>query len=277
MDDDHKSSTLKCWFNHIKHQLLFEPGSLDELKAVLHQAIQKNILDHETLNMIEGVLAISKMQVRDIMIPRAQMLVLELNQPYEVMLNVVVESSHSRFPVISETKDDVIGILLVKDFLKAHLQQGEIDIHSIIRPAFFVPESKRIDSLLNEFKSRHNHLAIVVDEYGGIAGLVTIEDILEEIVGDIEDEFDEISETAMTVLGENHYQFSAFIKLEDLNEKIETAFQDEEIDTIGGLLTRTLSHIPKVGESVVIQGWKMSATKVDSRRVLQVELFRLPT
>lgn len=274
MEHDEKPSPIKSWITDLKSHLLIEPQSLEEILKILDQAAEKNILDFETRKMITGVLAVAKMQVRDIMIPRSQMAVLEQDQSIDEMLKIVSEVSHSRFPVIGENKDDVLGILLVKDFLKAYLMHGqEIDIQKILRPAYFVPESKRLDSLLNEFKTSHNHLAIVVDEYGGIAGLATIEDILEEIVGDIEDEFDEEEdESEIIKVDDNHYHLYALLELDEINEKLGTPFKDEAVDTIGGLLTRLLGHIPRMGESALYQDWELTALKADNRRILQVEI-----
>ena len=278
MEHEQKPQSKKSWFADLKSHLLVEPHNLEELFEVLQASIENNILDQDTLNMIEGVLAISKMQVRDIMIPRAQMVVLEQNQDLEHMLHILTEASHSRFPVVGEDKDDILGIVLVKDFLKAYLSNDKrFELKKILRPAYFVPESKRLDTLLNEFKTSHNHLAIVVDEYGGISGLVTIEDILEEIVGDIEDEFDEPSDADIIELAPNHYYIYALLDLEELNEKIGSHFIDHNVVTIGGLITRALGHIPQEGEFVIIQGWEVKAVKVDKRRVLQIEIKKVVT
>ena len=275
MEHEQKLSQ-KSWFNNLRSLLLMEPETPEEFNEVLKKSRENKAIDRETFKMIEGVLAVSHMQVRDIMIPRAQMVVLEQIHSIEMMLKIVSDSSHSRFPVIGENKDDVLGIVLVKDFLKAYLHDNTIDLQSILRPAHFVPESKRLDSLLNEFKSSHNHLAVVVDEYGGIAGLVTIEDILEEIVGDIEDEFD-IEDSAIEILEihENHYHLHALTELEKINERLGTTFSDDAIDTIGGLLTRSLGHIPLVGESALLDGWKITVLKADNRKIIQVELKKI--
>ncbi len=266
----------KSWFNNLKSHLLIEPETPEELNEVLKGAIEKELLDRETFKMIEGVMAVSQMQVRDIMIPRSHMVVLEQDQSIETMLKIVSDSSHSRFPIIGENKDDVLGLVLVKDFLKAYLHRGSIDITSILRPAHFVPESKRLDSLLNEFKSSHNHLAVVVDEYGGIAGLVTIEDILEEIVGDIEDEFDATEDEDIVKIDENHYHLHALTELEEINEHLGTTFMDDAVDTIGGFLSRQLGHIPRIGETLTIDGWEISVLKADNRRIIQIELKKSP-
>lgn len=274
-DDAHKSS----WLTELKNLLLLRPHSEEELLNVLQTASEENLLDAGTLKMMQGVLAISKMQVKDIMIPRPQMASLQRNQPPHEMLKTIIIAAHSRFPVLGDNQDDVIGILIVKDFLKAYAEQNEkpLDINNILRPAFFVPESKRLDSLLNEFKSSRNHLAIVVDEYGGISGLATIEDILEEIVGDIEDEFDTIEENKIIPLADHHYQAHALAHLDEINEVLGTRFDDHEgeVDTIGGLVTIMLGHVPVLGDTVTLDDWQIKVTKANERRVLQVELQRL--
>ena len=275
MTDTLHPSSFKTWLALLKTQLLPEPKTLRELLNLMKAAEANKIIDYDTYKMIDGVLEISKLQVREIMVPRAQMIVLPIEEPLKNIVTIISESSHSRFPVIGENKDDVLGILLVKDFLRAYVYENNqnLDLKTILRPAFFVPESKRLDTLLNEFKARHNHLAIVVDEYGGIAGLISIEDILEEIVGDIEDEFDS-TEQQIQKLAEYHYHVHATVSLEDLNETLGTTFKDEEVDTIGGLLTRALGHIPEVGNSISIDNWLISALRSDSRRVIQIELHR---
>lgn len=272
--EDLGKSRMKSWFSDLKTHLLPEPDSLSDVMSLLKMAVDKKLIDHDTGKMIEGVMAISQMQVRDIMVPRSQMTVLEHDQPVEALLKTISEASHSRFPVVGENKDDVIGMLLVKDFLKAYLYEGNtgLDLPSILRPAYFVPESKRLDSLLNEFKENHYHLAVVVDEYGGIAGLITIEDILEEIVGDIEDEFDEDEAHPVQEVSPGVYHVYALMSLDDMNQALGTDFQDENVDTLGGLLSHHLGHIPATGETLEMGTWKIKVLKADSRRVLQAEL-----
>lgn len=276
MEHDQKHNAKKSWFSDLKSHLLMEPHTEEEFHEVLHTSMKNNVLDQDTLKMIEGVLAISKMQVRDIMIPRSQMAVLEQTQDLAAMLQTMGEASHSHFPVIGEDKDDVLGIVLVKDFINIYLSDNkQVDLQKILRPAYFVPESKRLDTLLNEFRTSHNHLAIVVDEYGGIAGLVTIEDILEEIVGDIEDEFDEPGAAEIIEIGKDHYYVFAHLELDEINEKLGCNFSDTTVDTIGGLMTRALGHIPEEGETILLQGWEIKALKADSRRILQVEIKKI--
>lgn len=274
----HKSSFLKGGLLKFKKRFFRQPLSSEDFQNLIQIAINKSLLDIDTSKMLGGVLAISKMQVRDIMIPRSQMIVLEQNESPESLIKIIAEASHSRFPIVDESKDNVIGMLLVKDFMKTYVYEGRVnfDLKSILRPVFFVPESKRLDSLLKEFKENHSHLAIVVDEYGGIAGLITIEDILEEIVGDIEDEFDEAIEEDMQKLSDHVYQVNAITSLEDLNKSIGTQFSDEEVGTIGGLLSRHLGHIPHTGEAITLENWKIQALSVDSRRALRIELSRNP-
>lgn len=278
-EHDHPIEAKNSWLKELKNLFLVEPSSLTELVGVLKSASTKKILDAGTLKMIEGVLQISKMQVKDIMIPRPQMASLDHDQSPDELLKIITTASHSRFPVLGDTQDDVIGILIVKDFLKAYAAQKTkaFDLKNILRPAYFVPESKRLDSLLNEFKSNRNHLAIVVDEYGGVSGLATIEDILEEIVGDIEDEFDIIEENKILHIADQHYQVHALAHLDEINEVLGTGFADIEgnVDTIGGLVTLNLGHVPGLGDKIVIDGWEITVTKANERRVLQVELKKL--
>jgi magnesium and cobalt transporter len=276
-DELEPNLSKNSWFKELKNLLLLTPGSETELIDILKVASAKKLLDSGTLKMLEGVFAISKMQVKDIMIPRPQMASLAHDQTLEELLAIITQTSHSRFPVLGNTQDDVIGILIVKDFLKAYANQATeaFDLKKILRPAYFVPESKRLDSLLNEFKANRNHLAVVVDEYGGIAGLVTIEDILEEIVGDIDDEFDVIEEKKILRIADHHYQIHALTPLEEINESLGTYFNDTNSDTIGGLVTLTLGRVPATGDKVTIQGWEITVTKANKRQVLQVELKKL--
>lgn len=277
MSDDSDQRQKNSWLRSLKNLLSVAPSSQEELANVLKDAGEKKLLDQDTHSMIKGVLAIAKMQVKDIMIPRPQMVSLEQDQSLDDVFNVITEAAHSRFPVLGEDQDDVIGILLVKDFLKvyAHRDQMAFDIKKIVRPAYFVPESKRLDALLNEFRSSHNHLAIVVDEYGGIAGMATIEDILEEIVGDIEDEFDVEEENKIQKISEGHYHVHALADLEEINETLGTNFDDSEIDTIGGLVSMALGHVPNTGDQVRFNNWEITVIKADERRVLMVELKKV--
>ncbi len=244
-----------------------EPEDRDELLALLHAAYERNLLDADALSIIEGALQMSDMQVRDVMVPRAQMDVVHLDDPMERIVQFAVDTAHSRFPTVGESKDDVLGILLAKDLLRAFAGR-EFDLRDMLRPAVFVPESKRLNVLLREFRVSRNHMAIVVDEYGGVAGLVTIEDVLEQIVGDIEDEYDFDEAGDNIRLDQNgRYRVKATTEIEDFNAAFATHLSDEEADTVGGLVIRQLGRLPKRGESIVLDGMKVQVLRADSRRV----------
>jgi magnesium and cobalt transporter len=248
--------------------LLREPEDREQLLALLRSAYQRNLLDADALSMIEGALTVSEMPVRDIMVPRAQMDVIDVNEPVDTFIPQVIATAHSRFPVIDQNRDDVIGILLAKDLLRHYAGEEEFNVREMLRPAVFVPESKRLNVLLREFRASRNHMAIVVDEYGGVAGLVTIEDVLEQIVGDIEDEYD-FDEASDNILLESsgRYRVKALTQIADFNAAFGTGFSDEEHDTVGGLVIAHLGRLPKRGESVVIDGYKFQVLRADSRRV----------
>lgn len=246
-----------------------EPRDRDELVAELREAGQRGLIDADALSMIEGVLEVADLQVRDIMVPRSQMVVLDRDDSPDKLLPVIVESGHSRFPVIGEDRDQVVGILLAKDLLR-HFGQGdggEFDMRELLRPAVFVPESKRVNVLLKEFRVSRNHMAVVVDEYGGVSGLVTIEDVIEEIVGDIADEYDIEEDQTIRREGERQYAVHALARIEDFNEYFGTAFSDEEFDTIGGLVMHQFGRLPKRGESVSIDGFDFKVLRADRRRI----------
>jgi len=265
MNDD--SSPRPSLIERLTAWLSPEPDNREELLDLLHSAYERNLLDADALSMIEGVMQVSEMQVREIMIPRAQMDVVDINKAHEDILPFVIETAHSRFPVVDGDRDNVLGILLAKDLLRLCTDE-EVNLREILRPAVFVPESKRLNVLLREFRSSRNHIAIVVDEYGGVAGLVTIEDVLEQIVGDIEDEYD-YDESEDNILQEkgNHYRVKAQTEISDFNQILGAEFSDEEFDTVGGLVTNAFGHLPKRGESVDIGGYRFQVTRADSRRV----------
>ena len=248
--------------------VLREPADRAQLTQLLRSAYRKNLLDAEALSIIEGAMTVSEMQVRDIMIPRAQMDVIDINEPIGQFIPVVISTAHSRFPVIGENRDDVIGVLLAKDLLRHYAGEEEFNVREMLRPAIFVPESKRLNVLLREFRASRNHMAIVVDEYGGVAGLVTIEDVLEQIVGDIEDEYD-FDETEDNILPESsgQYRVKAQTEITDFNEEFRTTFGDEEYDTVGGLVISRFGRVPKRGESIVIDGFRFQVMRADSRRL----------
>jgi len=248
--------------------ILREPEDRESLERLLHSAYERNLLDADALSMIEGALSVSEMQVRDIMIPRAQMDLIDINQPVESFIPQVIATAHSRFPVIDQNRDDVIGILLAKDLLRHYAGEEEFNVREMLRPAVYIPESKRLNVLLREFRASRNHMAIVVDEYGGVAGLVTIEDVLEQIVGDIEDEydFDEASDNILAEPG-GRYRVKALTQIADFNGAFGSAFSDEEHDTVGGLVIAHLGRLPKRGENLVIDGLRFHVLRADSRRV----------
>jgi magnesium and cobalt transporter len=237
------------------------------LLKLLHGAYEHNLLDADGLSMMEGVLAVSETTVRDVMVPRAQMDVVDINDPPEKIAEFVVEATHSRFPAISENKDDVVGILLAKDLLRFFAGK-EFDLRDTLRPAIFIPESKRLNVLLREFRASRNHMAIVVDEYGGVAGMVTIEDVLEQIVGDIEDEYD-FDEAAGNIVLDNlgRYRVKAVTEIEDFNESFGTQLAHDNVDTIGGLVIQHLGRLPKRNEVVELDGVRITVLRADSRRV----------
>jgi len=246
-----------------------EPRDRAELVEVLHDAGRRGLIDQDALAMIEGVLGVADLQVRDIMVPRSQMVVVQRDDPPEALLPIIVESGHSRFPVIGEDRDQVIGILLAKDMLRyfGEEQAGEFDMREVLRPAVFVPESKRLNVLLKEFRVSRNHMAVVVDEYGGVAGLVTIEDVIEEIVGDIADEYDIEEDQTIRREGERQFTVHALARIGDFNEYFGTDFSDEEFDTIGGLVMHQFGRLPKRGESVAIGGFDFRVLRADRRRI----------
>jgi len=248
--------------------ILRQPDDRKSLTRLLHSAYARNLLDADALSIIEGALAVSEMQVRDIMIPRAQMDVIDIHEPVEKFIPQVISTAHSRFPVIDQNRDDVIGILLAKDLLRHYAGEEEFNVREMLRPAVFVPESKRLNVLLREFRASRNHMAIVVDEYGGVAGLVTIEDVLEQIVGEIEDEydFDEASDSILPEPG-GRWRVKAPTQIADFNAAFGTGFSDEEHDTVGGLVIHQLGRLPKRGETLMIGGLRFQVLRADSRRV----------
>jgi len=271
-DDSHKPT----WLERLSHLLLREPEDREQLIELLHSAYEKSLLDADALAMIEGVLQVSEMQVRDIMIPRSQMDVIDIADPPEKFIPFVIETAHSRFPVIGDNKDDILGILLAKDLLRFYAGE-EFEVRDMLRPAVFIPESKRLNVLLKEFRGNRNHIAIVVDEYGGVAGMVTIEDVLEQIVGDIEDEYD-YDETEDNIFRDTggRYRVKALTEVGDFNAALETTFSDEEFSTIGGLVVNKFGHLPKRGEQVSFDGLKFTVLRADSRRVHSLLVERLP-
>lgn len=269
MSNNNENSTSPSWLERLSQALLREPQDREQLVKLLRDAEQRQLLDAQALTMIEGVLQISEMQVRDTMVPRAHIVFIEQNSPLAEFLPQVIESGHSRFPVIGEDRDEVIGILLAKDLLAFHSdsQKKNFNIRDILRPTFFVPESKRLDMLLQEFRRNRNHMAIVVDEYGGVAGLITIEDVLEQIVGEIEDEYDIDDETFIKKISETQYTIKALTPIEEFNEYFNAKLDDTEFDTIGGIVMHEFGHLPKRGETVIINGFRFKVLNADNRRI----------
>ena len=270
--DLEKSSNKPSLLERLSHFLLREPEDREQLVELLHNAYENHLMDGDSLAMIEGVLQVSEMQVRDIMIPRSQMDVIDITDTPETFIPHVIETAHSRFPVIEDDKNDVIGILLAKDLLRYYAGE-DFEVRDMLRPAVFIPESKRLNVLLKEFRSNRNHIAIVVDEYGGVAGMVTIEDVLEQIVGDIEDEYDyDEDEDNIIKQAENRYRVKALTEIDDFNEVIGTAFSDEEFSTIGGLIVNKFGHLPKRGDHIVIEDLSIKVVRADSRRLHSVTI-----
>ncbi len=283
MNEDRPSGTAqegrpRNWLERLGQILHSEPKDKEDLLTLLNSAQQRALLDHDAMTMIEGVMEVSEMQVRDIMVPRAQMEVIERDASLSQFLPVIVESAHSRFPVIGENRDEVVGIILAKDMLPyvAGSEVGEFNIREVLRPAMIVPESKRLNVLLREFQTSHNHMAIVVDEYGGVAGLVTIEDVLEQIVGEIEDEHDvDDDETAIQHAGKGRYTVRALTPIEDFNEYFGCNFSDEEFDTVAGMVMGGFGHMPKRGERIELNGYRFSVLRADSRRIYLLDVVPL--
>jgi magnesium and cobalt transporter len=279
MSDDTPPSTnaqKKSWLDRMSQLFQGEPQNRKDLVEVIHDAEQRDLITEDTREMIKGVLEVSDLRVRDIMIPRAQIVALQINNTVEELLTTVIGSAHSRFPVVNEDKDHIEGILLAKDLIKYGFNNSDepFSLDKVIRPAVVVPESKRVDVLLKEFRSQRYHMAIVVDEYGGVSGLVTIEDILEEIVGEIEDEFDHTSaeETEIRKVGNKVYMVKALTPIEDFNAEFGTEFSDEEFDTVGGLVSHAFGHLPERNESIEIEGIEFKVISADTRRLIQLRV-----
>jgi magnesium and cobalt transporter len=246
-----------------------EPRDLEQLADVLADARDRGLIDADVLEMLESVLEVSEIQVRDVMVPRSQMVVINRDDPVEKILPVVIESGHSRFPVVGEDRDEVAGILLAKDLLRFFVEddRDDFDIRECLRPAVFIPESKRLNVLLKEFRVSHNHMAIVVDEYGGVSGLLTIEDVLEQIVGDIGDEYDVDEGEGIRKEADRTWTVPALTRIEEFNAAFGTRFTDEEYDTIGGLVLHELGRMPRRGETIQIGGLELKVTRADRRRI----------
>ena len=264
---DSPSSHKPGFFERLSSLLLREPEDREQLLQLLHSAYEHNLLDADALTIIEGALAASETSVRDVMVPRAQMDVVDVDTPVNELIKVVISTAHSRFPVIGDNKDDVLGILLAKDLLRS-ITEEDFNLRDWLRPAVFIPESKRLNVLLREFRVSRNHMAIVVDEYGGVAGLVTIEDVLEQIVGDIEDEYD-FDEAADNIRLDQsgRYRVKAQTEIEDFNTAFNAEFADEDCTTVSGLILHRLGRVPKRNEVIDLDGLRVQVLRADSRRL----------
>ena len=273
MEENHAPSLL----DRLAAMLLREPADREQLIALLHSAFERNLIEGDALSMIEGVLQVSEMRVRDIMVPRAQMDVIEIADTPDRFIPHVIATAHSRFPVIERDRNDVIGVLLAKDLLRYYAGEEEFNVRDMLRPAVFVPESKPLNVLLREFRAKRNHMAIVVDEYGSVAGLVTIEDVLEQIVGEIEDEYD-FDETEDNIVQEsaNQWRVKAQTEIADFNRAFSTEFSDQQVDTVGGLVLQSFGRMPKRGEAITVDGVRLAVLRADSRRLYLLSVQRLP-
>ena len=278
MADDQSSidPRPRSWIERIAQVFSDEPTDTKSLLELLRNAEQDHVLDADALAIIEGALQVSNMQVREIMIPRAQVITVDATDSFEDVLDITVTASHSRFPVIAETSDSVIGILLAKDLLQ-YIRSGDrtsFDVRSIMRPATFVPESKRLNVLLKEFRETRHHMAVVIDEYGSSCGIVTIEDVLEQIVGEIEDEYDVNDESFIKKIDTRNYIVQALTPIAEFNEYFSSEFSDQEVDTIGGLVLQHLNHIPERDESIDVEDFHFTVLNADSR---QIRLLKVTT
>ncbi|MGD9709410.1 MAG: HlyC/CorC family transporter [Halothiobacillaceae bacterium] len=288
MDDSSPSDNAgqpRSWLDRIAQLLGGEPRNREDLIETLETAQERGLLDSTALAMMEGVLELHDLRARDIMIPRGQMDVVALDAPFEDILRQVLASGHSRYPVIGEDRDEVVGILLVKDLLHAiplgangegnGEGQAPFDIAAHLRPVLFVPESKRVDALLAELRASRNHMTVVIDEYGGVAGLITIEDILEQIVGNIEDEYDVEEDVHIRAAGSDRYIVHALTPIGEFNEQVGANLPDEDFDTVGGLVTHTLGHLPQKDERIVLDGFEFRVVSADSRRLHRLRVSRI--
>lgn len=277
MDDSSPMQQKASWLERLTHFLLREPENRGELIEVLHSAFERHLLDSDALAMIEGVLNVGDMQVRDVMVPRAQMDVIDIDTPPSEFIPHVIETAHSRFPVVDGDKDNVIGILLAKDLLRYYALDADFNMRDMLRPVVFIPEAKRLNVLLKDFRNNRNHMAIVVDEYGGVSGLVTIEDVMEQIVGDIEDEYDDDDDEDNIIADRRgRWRVKGDTEISDLNEALEAKFDEDEFDTVAGLVIGQFGRVPKRGETIAFDGYQFQVLRADSRRVHSLLLERLP-
>jgi len=274
MSEGDPSNDQRSWLERLSQAFTGEPSSRAELIELLRSAEQRALLDSEALSIIEGAMTVSDMQAREIMIPRSQMTVVRLDTMPDEFLTMVIESGHSRFPVIGESPDDVIGILLAKDLLPLALldKRARFNMKDLLRPCTAIPESKRLNVLLQEFKETRNHLAVVYDEYGSVSGMVTIEDVLEQIVGEIEDEYDFEEDDFIKKHAEDNFVVKALTTVDDFNDFFGSKFSDDEYETIGGLVVHHFGHLPRREEKVDVEGYQFTVLNADNRRVHLLQL-----
>ncbi|MCC8363894.1 CBS domain-containing protein [Lysobacter sp. A6] len=273
-DDDSpphsEDKSRRNWLDRITAALSGEPTTREDLVELLRDVQADGLIAADTLRMMEGAIAVSDLTVGDVMIPRAQMVALPADAPLDALMRLVVESGHSRFPVHGEGKDEILGILLAKDLLRVVIAEHPPEsVREFLRPAVLIPESKKLNVLLREFRQSRNHMAIVIDEYGGVAGLVTIEDVLEQIVGDIDDEHDEAVDDSQLISAQadGHFVVDALTPISDFNERFGADFDDDEYDTIGGLLTAAIGHLPEAGEELTLGRFGFRVARADARRL----------
>ncbi|QEY57973.1 HlyC/CorC family transporter [Pseudomonas sp. C27(2019)] len=276
MSEDNSSNGQKSWLDKLTQAFTQEPKTRKELFELLREANRNKLLDNDALAIVEGAIQIADLQVRDIMIPRSQMISIKACQKPEEFLPSIIDAAHSRYPVVGENNDEVLGILLAKDLLPLILKNNDtFDLRSTLRPCNFVPESKRLNVLLKEFRANHNHMAVVIDEYGGVAGLVTIEDVLEQIVGDIEDEHDVEEDSYIRTLPTGDYIVKALTPVDDFNDFFDSGFSEDEFDTIGGVVMSAFGHLPKRNETIEVDRMRFRILNADSRRLHLLRVTRL--
>ena len=277
-DSTSPSTESRSWLKRLGAAFSGEPTTRGDVLEFLRDAEAEGLLDADTTRMMEGAIAVSELTVGDVMVPRAQMTMIQVDQPMRDVIATAVDSGHSRFPVHGEDKDQILGILLAKDLLKTVVAESPVSLHDLLRPAFLIPESKRLDLLLREFRLSRNHMAIVIDEYGGVAGVVTIEDVLEQIVGEIDDEHDEAEEGNAQIAAQpdGQYVVDALTPIDDFNERFGADFNDDEYDTVGGLVTAAIGHLPEAGEELTMGRFVFRVANADARRVHAFHVSVLP-
>jgi magnesium and cobalt transporter len=279
MSVDRSGGQPRSWFGRLAQAFADEPRTQEDLLYLLREAVEDNVLSLEALGIIEGAMQVAEMQVRDVMVPRSQMVVVQVEQSARDFLPLIISSAHSRFPVIGENPDEILGILLAKELLPLILEDNcdSFDIRNALRPVTVIPESKRLNTLLQEFRATRNHMAVVVDEYGGVAGLITIEDVLEQIVGEIEDETDiDDDDGNIRSFDDNGYIVKALTPIEDFNEYFDVGLPDDDFDTVGGLVTQRFGHLPRKDESVELDEFTIKVLSSDNRRIRLLQVSRKP-